>query len=501
MERPDTLLYRAAQVRELDRLAIETFGIPGYTLMCRAGDALLAVVREHFPRAHRLVVLCGPGNNGGDGYVVARLAREAGFHVRLFRLADPERIRGDAARARQAWLAAGGGETPWEGRLPERSDLLVDALLGTGLERPVEGAFLDAIRAMDAHPAPVVAADIPSGLHADSGAVLGAAARAAVTVTFIGLKQGLFTGAGPDRCGEIRYHRLGAPAEIHRRLPASARLMEDTLRDPLRRPRPRDAHKGRFGHLLVVGGAPGMSGAARLAGEAALRSGAGLVSVATHPRHAAHLNAGRPELMVHGVAESEELRPLLERAGAVAIGPGLGREGWGRVLLEACLATDLPLVVDADALNLLAEDVPRSRGRWVVTPHPGEAARLLGMTVPQVQADRFHAVRALAEATGAVAVLKGAGTLVHDDSGTLVCHRGNPGMASGGTGDLLTGIVGALLAQGMEAGEAARLGVWLHALAGDRAAGRRGERGLLASDLLDELPLLVNPPQGATHGH
>lgn len=255
--------------------------------------------------------------------------------------------------------------------------------------------------------------------------------------------------------------------------------------------RARTAHKGDFGHVLIVGGQPGMSGAVRLAGEAALRVGAGLVSIATHPEHAAVLNNGRPELMCHAIAHAATLKPLLERATVLVVGPGLGQSAWARGLLAAVWDCDLPMIVDADALNLLARE-PLHRERWILTPHPGEAARLLGCATAEVQADRLAAVRAIQVRYGGVVVLKGVGSLIADGVHCRICAAGNPGMASGGMGDVLTGVIAGLCAQGVSLSEAASAGAVVHALAADTAARRDGERGLLAGDLLPELRRWVN---------
>lgn len=482
-------LYTATQVRELDRRAIEDHGVPGYSLMTRAGQAAFDRLRERWPDARRIGVLCGPGNNGGDGYVIARLARAAGLGCWVLEAGDPARLKGDAARARADWVQAGG--TPFSGAAPwPEADVLVDALLGTGLDRAVEGALGGLIDAINASGLPVLAVDIPSGLHADTGAVLGRAVRAAVTVSFIGLKTGLFTGEGPACCGEVVFDPLDVPEAVYRDLPPAATRLDAACIQRLGR-RPRSAHKGHFGHVLVVGGDRGMPGAVRLAGEAAARTGAGLVSVATHPDHAPLLPLARPELMVHGVAAPADLSPLLARATVLAVGPGLGQGDWGRALLGRLLETGLPLVLDADALNLLAQEGAR-RDDWVLTPHPGEAARLLGRDSASAQADRIAAAREIQARYGGVCVLKGAGTVIRDAEGTAICTGGNPGMASGGMGDVLTGIIAGLLAQGLSPVLAARLGVCAHAEAADRAA-RAGERGLLASDLLTELRGVVNP--------
>jgi NAD(P)H-hydrate epimerase len=486
-----TELYRAAQVRELDRTAIEDFRIPGYTLMQRAGQAAFDVLRARWPQAANLRVIAGPGNNGGDGYVVARLAHQAGLSVQVLQLGDAGRLRGDALRARQDYLAAGGGVEAYAGRALAGCHVIVDALLGTGLEREVTGDFLGAIEAVNAHPAPVLAVDIPSGLHADRGVPLGAAVRARCTVTFIGLKQGLFTGLAPDYCGEICFADLGVPQAVYARQEAAARRIALEQYSALLRPRERTVHKGHFGHVLVIGGEQGTSGAARMAAEAAARSGAGLVSVATRAAHAPVLNVGCPVLMVHGAEDAPDLEPLLARATVVAIGPGLGRGDWGRRMFTAALACGRPLVMDADALNLLTE-APVSRQDWILTPHPGEAGRLLGRDAGAIQIDRYGAAEALVQRLGGVVELKGAGTVVRGRERTAVCSAGNPGMATGGMGDVLTGIVSALLAQGLEPVAAAELGVCLHAAAGDAAA-RQGERGLLATDLLAPLRDLLNP--------
>jgi len=320
--------------------------------------------------------------------------------------------------------------------------------------------------------------------------VMGSAIAADLTVTFVGLKRGLFTSGGPQQCGEIVFSDLGIDPRAKLDVRPSARLLDpNRLRLPRRT---RAAHKGLYGHVLVIGGDHGYSGAARLAAEAAARVGAGLVSVATRATHAAMMNLTCPELMCHGVESIDELNPLLERATTLALGPGLGRGEWGRSLFRRALESGLPLVVDADALNLLAES-PQPIAQSVLTPHPGEAGRLLGKTSSQVQQDRFSAVRALQAKYGGVCILKGSGTLIQ--SGTKipeVCPAGNPGMASGGMGDVLTGVIAGLIAQGLCPQEAARLGVCLHAEAGDHAAANGGERGLLASDLLRPLQHLVN---------
>ncbi|MDE2148381.1 MAG: NAD(P)H-hydrate dehydratase [Gammaproteobacteria bacterium] len=536
MNDPSTALYAAAQVRELDRRAIAVHGIAGGELMRRAAAAAWGAVRRRWPHVRRVAVICGSGNNGGDGYALARLAVADGCQVQVYAVAPPA-PGSDAERACAAWRAVGGEVRPWDedtGVTLARAELVVDALFGTGLSRAPQGSAQRAIEAINAvggegprfatpgcgdperparegragvershrrcaadggyetyKSAKVLALDLPSGLFADTGAAPGAAVSADLTVTFIAPKLGLYTGAGPRLCGEIRFESLDVPAAIYEGIEPAARLAG---RDDLRRwlpPRARDGHKGRYGYVLVIGGEHGMAGAALLAARAALRAGAGLVSVATRHAHAHVMVAAQPEAMWRGVESAGELAPLLEHADVVALGPGLGRDAWGKAMLAAVI--DAPrLVVDADALNLLAER-PRRRNDWVLTPHPGEAARLLGCDTAAVQADRPAALRALAQRYGGTPLLKGAGSLVFTASGIRVCPFGNPGMAAGGMGDALTGVIAAFLAQGLTPDTAASAGVLAHALAGDRAAAAGGERGLSALDLIAELRAVVNP--------
>ncbi len=497
MPRSDRLpaaLYTAAQVRALDRQAIERFGIPGAELMARAGAATFDLLRQRWPEARRLCVLTGTGNNGGDGFVVARLAAEAGLEVSVLQLGDRERIAGDARLHADRWAETGRPWPDFEG-LPGEVDVLVDAMLGTGLERPLTGRFRVAVEAVNAHRAPVLAVDIPTGLDADRGVVLGAAVEAEATISFIGLKRGMFTGAAVDCCGEIFFDALAVPAAIYASQILSARRVDWAQQCTRVRPRRRSAHKGDFGHVLVVGGDHGYGGAACLAGRAALRSGAGLVSLVTRKRHVAGILAAAPELMAHGFKNGAAPGRLIKQSDVLVLGPGLGQRRWGRRLFRQLRAYKGPLVLDADGLNLLADTQDDRRDDRVLTPHPGEAARLLGASVAEIEADRFAAVERLQQRFGGTVVLKGAGTLVLGPGNRPValCSDGNPGMASGGMGDVLSGVIGGLLAQGWAPEEAAELGVCLHAAAGDRAARVEGERGLLAHDLMPHIRRLGNP--------
>lgn len=473
----------------MDRFAIERLGIPGIELMHRAGKAAFDTLRRRWPGARTVSVICGSGNNGGDGYVVARFAWEAGLDVRVYPAVATSALRGDALLAYREYETAGGPVLSFVPAEFEGAEVVVDGLLGTGLDREVSGLYADIIRAINRFRGGILALDIPSGLHADTGCALGDAVRADVTATFVGLKRGMFTGDGREHCGEVEFADLDLPYTVYDPVKASALLLPDWEQGLPRRFR--GAHKGHFGHVLAVGGEMGFSGAVRLAAEAAARVGAGLVSVATRPAQAQLMNLSRPELMCHGVDHPEQLRPLLERANVVAIGPGLGQSAWAAMLFAEVLACGLPLVVDADALNLLARN-PMRRDHWILTPHPGEAARLLQTSASAIQRDRFAAIAALRQRFGGTVVLKGSGTIVSGTSGVPgVCTLGNPGMASGGMGDVLTGVLAGLMAQGLAANEAAEVGVRLHGASGDLAA-REGERGLLASDLMAPLRQLVN---------
>lgn len=496
-------LYTAQQCRDLDRRAIEQFSIPGFSLMSRAGNAVVEAARASYPASNSWLILCGAGNNGGDGYVIARLAHEFGVKTRVVALSDPGSLEGDAAQAFARYQEMCGAPLSWPAEIPDHINLVVDAMLGTGLDRPVEGDYRAAIEAVNQLDCSRIAVDIPSGLSADTGAIMGCAVHAHLTITFIGKKRGLYTADGPEQSGRIIFDRLEVPTRVYGvedppgpAAPGSSEprpghlLNIDYLASHLKR-RARNSHKGQFGHVLVVAGDIGMSGAARLAAEGALRSGAGLVTVATHPEHAAILNLGRPEMMVQAVSNAPELLAASERATVIALGPGLGTGPWGEALFAACFNDERPLVLDADGLNLLALE-PATRENWVLTPHPAEAARLLACDTRDVQADRVGSALALARRYQAVIILKGCGSVVAAPDGSWdICALGNPGMSTGGSGDVLTGVVAAMLAQGFNALEAARLATLAHANAGDRAA-LGGERGLLALDIAGQLQGAVN---------
>ncbi len=491
-----TSLYRAEQVRELDRVAIEEQGIPGFTLMRRAAKAVFNLLLAQYPEPEKLTIFCGVGNNGGDGYAMASLARQRGIEVALIQCGDEGKISGDALQARQHAIQDGVEVTEFSADLLIDRGVIVDALLGTGLCGDVRGVFAEAITLVNSLELRVLAVDIPSGLCSDTGRVLGEAIYADHTVSFIGLKQGLLTGAGPDYTGVLHFHDLSLPEAVYQQVANGSERLDLPQQIAQLPKRHASAHKGHFGHVMVTGGDSGMAGAAAMASQAACRVGAGLISCATRPEHIPAIISRSPEVMAHGVISGQEVEPLLASASVVVVGPGLGQGAWGEQLLQKVAELTVPLVVDADALNILAAGrvvKTRQRDNWILTPHPGEAARLLGCSAAEVQQDRFAAVTELQRRYGGAVILKGAGTLVadgdHDQVG--LCPYGNPGMATGGMGDVLSGVLGALLAQGFSPAKAARLGVCLHAVAGDLAA-MDGQRGMMATDLLPHLRALIN---------
>ncbi len=478
----------AQQSRELDRRVIEGLALPGIALMELAARGVAdAIARWHAPEARRgTVVLCGPGNNGGDGYAVARWLAGWGWPVRVVAFGAP-RPGSDAAIMAGCARAAG---VPIEAAMPtEPPGLWVDALFGTGLARELAPESAAAVRAMSG--APVVAVDLPSGLDADTGRVWGVAPRAHTTVTFGRLKLGMVTASGPGLCGRIEVVDLGLGAGTPADGLAAAEIPEPSDLAPLWPRRPPDAHKNRSGHLLVVAGSAAMAGAALLATRGALAAGAGLVTLAAPRGALARLAALPPEVMLVlcGEGDLTERLPDLARFTAIAAGPGLGGGGplapaLATALGEVWRRADLPVVFDADALPTTAR--PEARAPRILTPHPGEAARLLGLRVPEVTADPLGAARALSDR--GVVLLKGRPTVVAEAG-----HRpslnptGGPALATGGTGDVLTGVLGALLARGLGARDAARLGAWVHGAAGDRLGARRSE-GWTASDVAAEVP-------------
>lgn len=507
-----------AEMREIDRLAQEEAAIPGLVLMENAGRAVFGQAREMLGilPGRRVLVLCGKGNNGGDGLVVARHLCHHGAEVKVLVSALPDEIKGDAAtnlamaRAEQAlagshlslgFLSGSGWQDELAGELA-RADLVVDALLGTGIQGGARGPVAQIIEAVNRAGRPVLSVDVPSGLDADTGAVSGPCVRARVTVTLGLPKVGLLVYPGAEYAGRVVVADIGIPPGLIDRVQPQVELLEEEQVAAWLPPRPATAHKGTFGHLWVVAGSQGMVGAAKMAAMAGLRGGAGLVTLALPVRQQPVVAAGLSEVMTRGLPEEEgmlsasALEVLMEAGRGVeawAIGPGLGRSpGVATLVRDFVRWCPAPLVIDADGLWALGSDLLLLRERehpTVLTPHPGEMARLLDTTVAQVQADRVRAAREAARRSGAVVVLKGARSLVVTPAGQVYINpTGNVGMATGGSGDVLTGLVGAFLAQGLPAERAACVGVFLHGLAGDMAAELRGRLSLVAGDILACLP-------------
>ena len=597
-------LYRADEVRQLDRIAIEQFGIDGFMLMQRAGQCCLAGLLQRWPDTRRLLVFAGSGNNGGDACIVAGLAREQGLQVELVLLHDPAHCKGDARRAWQWAISRRVMSCPLSAVLESdaatvpcpRTTVIVDGLLGTGLDREVAADYRTAIDWINRSNTPVLAIDIPSGLNADTGMPMAAAVVADLTATFVGLKQGLLTGVAGNHVGQLLFSDLDLPPQVYSAAAAPQPMVRRIdIVDASRQLKPRApaTHKADCGHVVVVGGDFGFGGAALLAAEAALRAGAGLVTVVTRSHHRAALLARRPELMVVGTEDDHDngtpiatkgdthrnkrghplrcrtegthrgdthrnrghplqqgtpiatgdatgdthaagddareedsngtpmeqdgcpllatlssglVPSLIRKASVIVVGPGLGQGAWARTHWQACLAARndhaIPLVVDADGLNLLAQQEPPihhdgggASDNWILTPHPGEAARLLQCNNATINRDRFAAIRTLQQTWGGHCLLKGHGSLLvsPDEAGRVyLCSEGNAGMASGGMGDVLAGLIGGLVAQGLAPGSALRAAVCIHGEAADLAS-PAGQRGMLATDLLPAIRQLVNP--------
>ncbi len=489
-----TFLYTNAQIRELEALTVSEELVSDAGLMEKAGIAAFEFLQNTWPEATKIAICCGSGNNGGDGFVMARLAHEAGLDVVAYTIADVTGLKGAAKVACDNAFVA--GVTVFEYQVTvnfQDRDIIVDSLLGSGLQGEVREDYANCIASINAAEAKVLALDVPSGINVDTGCKLGIAINADATITFIGLKQGLFTHEAGDACGEIICDDLAIPAEIFKKIEHSAELLSWEKMKPLLPRRARDSHKGDYGHVLIIGGDYGMGGAVRMAAESAMRIGAGLVTVATRPEHVSIVSGMRPEAMCHSCCNPEDLRSLLKQVNTIVIGPGLGKTDWAKMLLETVLESELPKVLDADALNLLSQN-PQPHEHWVLTPHPGEAGRLLHCGTGDVQKNRFEAALELQHQYDGIIVLKGPGTIVEGPSAIpYVCPIGNPGMATGGMGDILSGMIGGLLAQGLSLEDAAEAGVYVHSKAADKAALKQGERGLLATDVLAYLPELVNP--------
>ncbi len=511
-------------MRAADAEAIRA-GTPAGLLMENAAQGVAAELTSSFPDARDVIVVCGPGNNGGDGLAAARLLSGRGLSVSVFTLGDPDSYRGEAAenasRAREAGLELAplsrrGGMAAFSRRL-RAADAVVDALFGTGLTRALSGSAAQAVSSINSAGRPVVAADLPSGLSADTGQLLGPCVKASATVAFAALKHAHVFWPARGFCGRVVVHDIGIPrrALFPPREPLAVVEAADVRR--WLPPRAADSHKADFGRLAVIAGSRGKAGAAALAARGALRCGAGLVTVFCPASIESVIVSALPEAMTRGLPEedgalaalaSDPLLEALRDFDAAVAGPGLGTGKGTVALLERLLGAKCPLVCDADALNAFAgrpRAFSRRRGRTVLTPHPGEAARLLGTTGGDVQGDRLAAARRLSRSSGAVVLLKGAGSLTCSPKGSVTLNpTGTPLMSTAGSGDVLAGAIGALLAGGLSAERAAIAAAYLHGCAGERLEERLGDAGLLAGELAEELPAarkaLRSEPQEARLG-
>lgn len=488
----NNLLCYANEIRSFETFVLNKFNLSESILMERAGTAAFKYLLKFYPHVRQITICCGGGNNAGDGYVLARLAHQNGIKVVLNQYKPLETLPPTAYQAVSAALSVGITPEFMPESLDKDSDIIIDALLGIGLKGKVYDTLIPVIGQINGSNVPIISIDIPSGLNSDTGEVMGVAVKANLTLTFIARKIGLTTADGPDYSGKVICDDLGLSCYFSSFAGIGTYLAEETPPFVFS-PRPKNSHKAAFGHVLVIGGNYGMPGSIVLAASAALRVGAGLVSIATRPEHAAHVLSALPEAMIYGIENKKSLEPLLKKARFCIVGPGLGEDKWAKMLFKQVMNTSLPMVVDASALRLLVEQKQYRRKNWILTPHPGEASTLLNITTFETQKDRVKTVIALQEEYMGNIVLKGIGTLIRTDKQeNYVCLAGNPGLASAGTGDVLSGIIGGLAAQNLSLSTATLLGVWVHARVGDRVAQTQGERGLLASDLLNYLPYVLN---------
>ncbi len=511
------ILLNAAESRDLDRISQEKYGIPSYSLMTRAGEAVADALVERFPGAAAdVLVVAGKGNNGGDGFVAARRLTQDGFAVRAVLLGRVADLKGDAARAHAEFRACGGklievsAESSLEAALGKRPGAVIDAIFGTGLNAEVKDGPRRAIEVINSFAVPTVAVDIASGVNSDTGAIMDAAVQASLTVTFGFAKFGHVSYPGAGHSGELRIVDIGFAPRAIEELAPRGRFLERADLQHLIRARPLNSHKGMYGHPLVIAGGRGKSGAVLLASRAALRTGAGLVTAAVPESIQPIVASGQAELMTEPIADRDghfdgahapdALKMIVESNNALIVGPGIGVSDDTRRLIEWLISDacqpQRPMLIDADGLNALAaigfEALKRARGPVVLTPHPGEASRLLGVATTAINDDRVSAARTLANRTGATVLIKGARSVIASPDGNVyVNSTGNPGMSTPGMGDALSGIVGTLLGQHLSPLDALALGVFLHGYAADRVASRMGRIGYIAGDLIDELPAAI----------
>jgi NAD(P)H-hydrate epimerase len=499
-------LYSASETRKIDGLAIKEKGITGYSLMQMAAEFSLDVILSEFNPVEELIIFCSKGKNSGDGFLLGSFAKEFGLEVTVVMSNTPNELKGASKKAfaemKESKVKTISNKSIGKLKVSNKA-VIVDALIGTGLKGNLRKNIKDSILALNklGVKSPVVSLDIPSGVNPDTGDAGDICVYADITATFVAQKKGCFTSIGKKASGEVIYSDLEIPKRIFSAVASSSYVVdyEDSISRVVYREQ--DAHKGNFGHVLVIGGDRGMGGASLLSSRAAVYSGAGLTSLVTRPEHVIASLVSCPEVMVKGVDSGQDLEEHLVKPNVIAIGPGLGQSAWSEQMVQRVFweaeKRDISVIMDADALNLLttlklSSNLPK---KLILTPHPGEASRLLNTTVTEIESDRFSAAAKIQKKFNATVVLKGSGTIIcNQSSGTQkwgICGSGNPGMATGGMGDVLTGIIAGILAQGLTLKDAAEAGVDLHAKAADQASLEFGEAGLTSSDVINELRYLL----------
>ena len=495
-------LYTTLEAKKIDGLAIKEKSITSYSLMEKAARFSYKAIHRRWPEIRNMIVFCGKGNNAGDGYLLASIAKESGLEVMIVRAEPSKKMSTAAIKAfnlsKSLKIKIIRAKQLDKLKIPRNKTIIIDALLGIGIKGPVKGKIHSVIKKINSlgKNNPVASLDLPSGICADTGNALGIAVEADLTLAFIGLKRGLYTSGGRSCAGEILLDQLDVKSKIRSKIKPNTFLIdsENSLNKLINRRI--NSHKGDYGHVLVIGGDKGFGGAAILAAKCAAMSGSGLVSLATRTEHVtAALNAC-PEVMVKGVDSGQDLKEILDVPNVIVLGPGLGKNAWAEQMMQqtfiACKKRDLPLIMDADALNMMTSLKLRVMAphKLVITPHPGEAARLLKQNVKEIEEDRFKSAKKLSQKFNSITVLKGSGTIVCSNTNKLrlaVCESGNPGMASGGMGDILSGLIGSFIAQGLGLTEATETAVALHSVSADIASLEVGELGLLASDVIETI--------------
>ena len=499
-------LYSASETRKIDGLAIKEKGITGYSLMQMAAEFSLDVILSEFNPVEELIIFCSKGKNSGDGFLLGSFAKEFGLEVTVVMSNTPNELKGASKKAfaemKESKVKTISNKSIGKLKVSNKA-VIVDALIGTGLKGNLRKNIKDSILALNklGVKLPVLSLDIPSGVNPDTGNVDDICVYADITATFVAQKKGCFTSIGKKASGEVIYSDLEIPKRIFAKVASKSNVIdyEDSISRVVYREQ--DAHKGNFGHVLVIGGDKGLGGAGLLSSRAAVYSGAGLTSLVTRPEHVIASLVSCPEVMVKGVDSGQDLEEHLVKPNVIAIGPGLGQSAWSEQMVQRVFweaeKRDISVIMDADALNLLttlklSSNLPK---KLILTPHPGEASRLLNTTVTEIESDRFSAAAKIQKKFNATVILKGSGTIIcNQSSGTQkwgICGSGNPGMATGGMGDVLTGIIAGILAQGLTLKDAAEAGVDLHAKAADQASLEFGEAGLTSSDIINELRYLL----------